>query len=307
MKAVRIHEYNGPEVLLYEEVDVPEIAADEILIRTYASGVNPVDWKIRQGYFQDWIQLPFILGFDVAGQIIAVGNDIKNFQKGDEVCAFIDLKRGGGYAEYSALKQNELTLKPKNIDFACAAAVPLASLTAWQALFDQANLQAGQKILIHAGAGGVGHFAVQLAKWKGAYVYTTASKENTDFLVKLGADEVIDYKNTPFEKVIKEVEVVFDTVGGETQTRSWPLLTQNGILVTIVDPKQAEEQSKKFSAQGKYFRLEPNANQLSEIAQLIEQNVLKPYVSETMQLKDAAKAHQMSELHHTRGKIVLTN
>lgn len=308
MKAIRIHEYNGPEVLQYEDIDVPEIAVDEILIRTYASGVNPVDWKVRTGYLKDMIKLPFTLGYDVAGQIIAVGEQIKNFNKGDEVFAFIDLSRGGGYAEYTVLKENELTIKPKSLDFAHAAAVPLAALSAWQALFDQAHLQAGQKILIHAGAGGVGHFALQLAKWKGAHTITTASESNKQFLLEHGADEVIDYKKEDFSKVLKDkIDVVFDTMGGDVQARSWPLLNDDGVLVSIVDGKQVEEQKNKFKATGKYFRVTPNQVELQKIAELIDQGILKPFVSETMPLKDAAKAQKLSEEKHTRGKIVLTN
>ena len=196
MKAIRIHEFGGPEVLKLEEVPRPIPAAGEVLIKVFATSVNPVDWKIREGQRKEKfpVNFPLIPGWDVSGEIEEVGSDVKNFRKGDEVYSRPDPTKNGTYAEYVVVKANQVALKPKSIDHEQAAAVPLAGLTAWQGLFDYGQLQQGQKVLIHAASGGVGTFAVQFAKWKGAYVIGTTSAENIDFVKQLGADEVIDYK-----------------------------------------------------------------------------------------------------------------
>lgn len=306
MKAVRIHSYGGPDVLVYEDAPRPSIADDEILVRVHAAAINPVDWKIREGYLKQMIahQLPVILGWDVSGVVEEVGSRVKDFQVGDAVYSRPDLTRNGGYAEYIAIPAAEVAAKPQSIDHIAAASVPLAGLTAWQALFDQANLSAGQAVLIHAAAGGVGTFAVQFAKWKGAYVIGTASSRNQDFLRELGIDQVIDYQQTRFEDVVKDVDVVFDTIGGEVQDRSWQALKKGGILVSIVSPP-SKETAAQYGVTEKYFFLQPNAAQLTEIAGLIDAGYVKTIVETILPLNQARQAHELSQSGHTRGKIVL--
>ncbi|HET7118662.1 MAG TPA: NADP-dependent oxidoreductase [Hanamia sp.] len=306
MKAVRIHEFGGPEVLKYEEVPRPATAPDEVLIKVYASGVNPVDWKMRAGLAQSLfpIQLPFIPGWDVSGEIEEVGSDILNFRKGDEVYSRPDPTRNGTYAEYVVVKANQVNSKPKSINHDKAAAVPLAGLTAWQGLFDFGQLKAGQKVLIHAAAGGVGAYAVQFAKWKGAYIIGTASEENIDFLYDLGANEVIDYKTEKFENKVKGVDLVFDLVGGDTQKRSLKVIRKGGRLITTMQP-QNQEAAKLKDIHVEGFMAQSLPEELQQIADLIDSGKMKPVISQIFPLKEAAEAHRKIEGGHTRGKIVL--
>ncbi|HEY0244495.1 MAG TPA: NADP-dependent oxidoreductase, partial [Mucilaginibacter sp.] len=229
MKAIRIHEFGGPEVLKLEDIPVPIPAADEVLIKVYATSINPVDWKIREGQRKEKfpVNLPLTLGWDVSGVIEKMGNAVNNFKYGDEVYSRPDPTRNGTYAEYVVVKADLVSLKPKSVDHIQAASVPLAGLTAWQGLFQYGQLQAGQKVLIHAASGGVGTFAIQYAKAKGAYVIGTASESNIDFVKQLGADEVIDYKNEKFEDKLSDIDLVLDTIGGDTQKRSLKVL-KNG-------------------------------------------------------------------------------
>lgn len=305
MKAVRIHSYGGSDVLVYEDAPRPSIANDEILVCVHAAAINPVDWKIREGYLKQMLghQLPVILGWDVSGIVEEVGSHVKDFQVGDAVYSRPDLTRNGAYAEYIAIRAAEVAAKPKSIAHIAAASVPLAGLTAWQALFDQANLLAGQTVLIHAAAGGVGTFAVQFAKWKGAHVIGTSSR-NQDFLRELGIDQVIDYQQTRFEDVVKDVDVVFDTIGGEVQDRSWQVLKKGGILVSIVSPP-SKETAATYGVTEKYFFLQPKAAQLTEIAGLIDAGYVKTIVETVLPLNQVQQAHELSQSGHTRGKIVL--
>ncbi|MEO6697322.1 MAG: NADP-dependent oxidoreductase [Gammaproteobacteria bacterium] len=306
MKAIRIYEYGGPEVLRLEDAPRPVPAAGEVLIRVHAAGINPVDWKIREGRLQGRVEhrLPLILGWDIAGVIDELGPGVTQFKIGDAVYARPDIARDGGYAEYSVVRASEVALKPKSLDFVHAAAVPLAALTAWQALFDAAKLTAGQKILIHAGAGGVGSFAVQFAHWKGAHVITTASARNAGFVRGLGADEVIDYTKTRFEDGVHDLDVVFDTVGEEVQQRSWKVLKKGGVLVSILAltvPEDAAAQGWRSA----YVFVQPNAAQLTQIAELIDAGKVKPAVETILPLSGVREAHVLSQSHHARGKIVL--
>ncbi len=306
MKAVRIHQYGGPEVLIFEDAPRPEPGSAEVLIRVHAAGVNPVDWKIRAGYLKDIrpYTLPLILGWDLSGVVEAMGPGVVKFKKGDEVYSRPDSSRNGAYAEYIAVKEAEVAFKPKLIDHVHAGAIPLACLTAWQAIFDTAGLSAGQRILIHAAAGGVGSFAVQLAKWKGAYVIGTASEENQDFLRELGVDEPIDYEETQFEDLVRDVDVVFDTMGGDTQKRSWKVLKKGGFLVSIAAPPSAEEAA-KIGVRQAFIWMAPNSAELTEIAGLVDSGKLKAVVETIMPLSDARQAHELIQMGHTRGKIVL--
>ncbi len=306
MKAVRIHEYGSPDVLKYEEAPRPKPGPGEVLIRVHAAGVNPVDWKVRAGYFKQMIQysLPFIPGWDVSGVVEATGPGVARLKDGDEVYSRPDISRDGTYAEYVVVKESEVARKPQSLDHIHSAGIPLAALTAWQALFDAAGLRAGQKALIHAAAGGVGSYAVQLAKWKGALVIGTASGRNQKFLRELGADETIDYQKTRFEDVVRGVDVVLDTLGGDTQKRSWKVLKKGGILVSVVGPPSAEEATAHGVRQAATFT-QPSAAQLTELAKLVDSGKVKSYVETVLPLAEARRAHELSQTGHTRGKIVL--
>lgn len=222
MQAIRIHAYGGPEMLVSEEIPRPIVTSDEVLIRVHAVGVNPLDWLVRKGYLKDVLghTLPLVPGWELSGVIAEIGDTVTAFQVGDAVYTRPDFSRDGGYAEYIAVRASEIARKPASLDHIQAAAIPLVGLTAWQALFDTAHLAAGQTVLIHAAAGGVGTIAAQLAKWKGARVIGTASARNAEFLRDLGVDTVIDYTTTRFEDVAHDVDMVLDSVGGETQERS---------------------------------------------------------------------------------------
>jgi NADPH:quinone reductase-like Zn-dependent oxidoreductase len=305
MKAVQIHAYGGPEVLAYEETDLPQIAADEVLIRVHAAAINPVDWKIREGHLDGFLhhKLPLILGWDVSGVVEAIGPEVTTFQVGDPVYSRPNIERNGAYAEYIAVKAAEVAHKPTSVDHVQAAAVPLAGITAWHALFESAQLAAGQRVLIHAAAGGVGSYAVQLAHWRGAEVIGTTSARNRDFLLGLGADQVIDYQTARFED-IEPVDVVFDTLGGEVQERSWQVLKPGGILVSVIAPPD-QAQAEAHGCRSAFVFIQPRADWLSEMAQLIDSQQLKPIVETVLPLSQVAEAHRLSETGRTRGKIVL--
>jgi NADPH:quinone reductase-like Zn-dependent oxidoreductase len=306
MKAVRIHQFGGTEVLKYEDAPRPQISSDEVLIKVYASSVNPVDWKIREGKSQERFptNFPLTLGWDVSGVVEEIGQDVKNFKKGDEVYGRPFPTKNGAYAEYIAVKENEISIKPVSITHDQAAAVPLACLTAWQGLFDHGLLQKDQKVLIHAASGGVGAFAVQLAKWKGAYVIGTASEKNISFVEQLGADEVIDYKTEKFEDKLEDIDLVFDTIGGDTQKKSLRIIKNGGRLITTVKPDNIDEaKAKNIHLEGYMTKSYPE--QLKQIAALIDEGKLKIFIAEIFPLDRAAEAQELSEKGHTRGKIVL--
>jgi len=306
MKAVRIHEFGGPEVLSIDEIPVPQPAPDEVLIKVHATSVNPVDWKIREGQRKEKfpVKLPLTLGWDVSGTIEALGEKVSAFRKGDEVYGRPDPTKNGAYAEYIVVKANIISLKPTSIGHTEAAAVPLAGLTAWQALFDHGLLKAGQKILIHAAAGGVGTYAIQFAKWKGAFVIGTASSANIDFLKRLGADVVIDYKMEDFETVLSDIDLVLDTIGGETQLKSLNILNAGGRVITTLMPEfVAEAKAKNIHLIG--FTAQSIPDQLVEIATLIDSGKVKPVIEKVLPFTSARQAQTESEQGHTRGKIVL--
>lgn len=306
MKAVRVHEYGGPEVLRYEDAPRPVVKPDEVLIRVHAAGVNPVDWKVRQGLTKDWLKytMPFIPGWDVSGVVESVGLDTMRLKPGDVVYSRPDIARDGTYAEYVAVRESEVALKPKSLDHVHAAAVPLAGLTAWQALFDAAKLEHGQTVLIHGAAGGVGTFAVQLAKLKGAHVIGTASKKNHEFLRSLGADQTIDYNTTRFEDVVHNADVVLDTITGETMERSWQVLKKGGILVSILQPP-SHEKAASLGVRCAHTFVQPSVSQLNEIAKLIDAGKVNVIVEKVFPLWEARAAHELSATGHVRGKIVL--
>lgn len=306
MKAVAMHAYGGPEVLKYEDAARPDPATGEVLVRVHAAAVNPVDWKVRAGHLRGFLNysLPLIPGWDLSGVVEATGAGVTDWKQGDAVYARPDLRRNGAYAEYIAVRASELGHKPRSIDHVQASAIPLACLTAWQALFDAGGLKAGQRVLIHAAAGGVGTFAVQLAKWKGAHVVGTASERNHAFLRELGADEVIDYTKTNFEEVVRDVDVVLDTLAGQTRDRSWNVLKKDGILVSILGQPSPDDAAQRGVRAAGVF-VEPNQAQLGEIAKLVDSGKLRPIIETVMPLAQAARAHEMNQTLHTRGKIVL--
>jgi NADPH:quinone reductase-like Zn-dependent oxidoreductase len=306
MKTVCIYSYGGPEVLVYEDAPRPHPLAGEVRVRVHAAGINPVDWKIREGHLKEMLHhtLPLVLGWDVSGVVESLGSAVTRFKVGDEVFSRPDISRDGAYAEFIVIKESEVALKPHSIDHIHAAALPLAGLTAWQSLFDAGGLAAGQRVLIHAAAGGVGSLAVQLAKWKGAWVIGTASERNHDFLRQLGVDQPVDYETVRFEEAVQPVDVVFDTMGGEVQARSWKVLKRGGILVSIVSPPSAESAVANGVRQAFVFT-QPNAAQLAEIAKLVDAEKLKAIVETVLPLSDATRGQELSERGHTRGKIVL--
>ena len=307
MKAVRFHAYGGPDVLVYEDAPKPEPAAGEVLVKVHATSVNPIDWKIRAGHlkgFRDY-PLPFILGWDVSGVVESAGSGVTGFKPGDEVYGFPDSSRNGAYAEYIAVEQTKLARKPKSLDHIHSAAIPLAGLTAWQALFDTAGLTAGQKVLVQAAAGGVGHLAIQFAKLKGLYVAGTASGRNQEYLKQLGCDLPINYETTRFEDVVHDYDAVVESMGGEVRNRSWKVLKKGGILVALIGPPPSEEDAKAHGVRAIIIWGQANPDQLAEIAKLADSGRVKPEIAAVFPLRDAAKAHQMSETEHVRGKIVL--
>jgi NADPH:quinone reductase-like Zn-dependent oxidoreductase len=303
MKAVRIHALGGPDVLRLEEVPRPEPQARELLIHVHAAGVNPVDWKIREGHLGK-IALPAIMGSDFSGVIEALGPDITEFRVGEPVFGSV-ADQSGSYAEYALASVSQVIETPAALDHVQAASLPIPALTAWQALFDAGKLQAAQTVLIHAAAGGVGSLAVQFAKWKGARVIGTASASNADYVRDLGADQVIDYRSTRFEDVAHNVDLVLDTIGGDTQERSWKTLRKNGILVSIVQPP-AEKNAAAHGIRG-IFVLEDatRMDELSEIADLVVNEQVRTNASIVLPLREARKAQELSQSGHTRGKIVL--
>src|SRR5713101_6495994 len=307
MKAIVVHEYGGPEVLKYEDVPRPVPKENEILVKVIAAGVNPVDSAARSQKFAQSlnIKLPAIPGYDIAGVVEKTGATVTKLKAGDPVYAYIALDKGGGYAEYALATEKETSPKPKSLSCAAAAAVPLVSLTAWQALIDTAKLSAGQTVLIHGGSGGVGSFAIQIAKARGAKVLATASTPNQDLLKQLGVDVAIDYTKQKFEDVAKDVDVVLDSVGKDTLARSYGIVKKGGIIVSLVArPDQAELD--KHGIRGAPLSVEPNSDELAEITKLIDERKIKVIVSQTLPLAEAAKAQAQADTHHTRGKIVLT-
>jgi len=306
MQAVRIHKYGGPEVLVHEEVARPRPVEDEVLVRIEAAAVNPVDWKIREGYLREMLphQMPLIMGWDLSGVVAATGPGVTRFKVGDEVFSRPDLLRNGTYAEYIVIRETEVALKPASVDHLHAAAIPLAGITAWKSLFEVGGLMPGQRVLIHGAAGGVGSNAVQLAKWRGAEVIVTASAHNRDYLQGLGANEVIDYRTERFEEAIGNIDVVFDTIGGDTQERSWQVLKKGGILVSIIAPPSAEKAALLGVRQAFVF-IQPDVAVLAELAKLVDAGKLHTHLDEVLPLSEARRAQVLSQGGHVRGKIVL--
>jgi NADPH:quinone reductase-like Zn-dependent oxidoreductase len=298
MHAVVMHETGGPDVLRYEEAERPEPGDDEVLIRVRAASVNPIDWKYRRGFVDK--QLPAVLGSDVSG--IVESSRAEGFAEGDEVFAFAT---SGGYAELVAVPAARIARKPAGVSHEQAAAIPVVGLTAWQALFDRGGLEAGQTALIAGAAGGVGHFAVQLAKHAGARVIGIGSTRNRDFVLGLGADEYIDYTQQDVADAVSGVDVAFDAVGGDTTESLVPTLREGGILVTIAGAPP-EEAAREHGVRAELHVTSPSSDQMARIAELVAAGEVRVEIADAIPLSEAGRAHELSESRHTRGKIVLT-
>jgi NADPH:quinone reductase-like Zn-dependent oxidoreductase len=304
MKAVVAHEYGGPEVLKFEEVSRPEPKENEALVHVIASGVNPADPLTLSGkYAREFgTHLPLIPGYDIAGIVEKTGVKVTKLKAGDAIYGYPTF--GGGWAEYVTVSEGEVAAKPTSLSFTEAAAVPMGALTPWQALVDVAQLRAGQTILIHGGSGGVGSFAVQIAKARGARVIATASTANQDLLKQLGADVPIDYTKTRFEEIAKDVDAVLDPVGKDTLARSYDVVKKGGIVMSLVArPDRAELE--KRGIRGAAISVHPDAADLAEIARLIDAGKIKPIATHVLPLSEAIEAQQQAATHHTRGKVVL--
>jgi NADPH:quinone reductase-like Zn-dependent oxidoreductase len=305
MKAVQIHTFGGVDVLTYEDVKRPEPQSGEVLVRVRAVGINPVDYVSRQlpvPITTGAAGLPYILGWDISGEVVALGAGVTQFAIGDAVYGMPRFpQEAKAYSEYVTAPVSDIALKPERLTHQEAAGVPLAALTAWQALFDVAHLQAGQS---------VGHFAIQLAKWKGAKVITTTSTRNVAFVRDLGADVVIDYTQQAFEDVIKDVDVVLDTIGGDVLKQSFQVVKRDGVIVSLPGHKGVKELGEQLASKsGIQFALilvHTSGEQMAELATLFDAGQLKTHLDAVFPLKDVAQAHKLSESGHVRGKIVLT-
>jgi NADPH:quinone reductase-like Zn-dependent oxidoreductase len=306
MQAVRIHSYGTSDVLTYEEAPRPIPGEGEALLRVHATTINPFDIGVRSGYMADYFNfnLPLILGTDVSGVVEDLGPGANSFTPGDAVYSRTGVYRDGTYAEYAIANAGEIAAKPKSLDHVHAAAIPHVALTAWQALYELADVSEGQTVLIHGAAGGVGHIAVQLAKLRGAKVIGTASV-NFDLLDSLGVDQAINYADTSFEDVVQDVDVVLDTIGGDTQARSWSILKRGGILVSTVEAPSEDVAAEHGVRQALVLTSPPVGETLTKLAQLVDAGQIQPVVSNVLPLEEAKQAQQIVEGKHARGKIVL--
>jgi len=332
MKAVRQHEFGGPEVLRYEDAPTPELKAGEVLVRVHAIGLNPPDWYLRDGYktlppeWRPQVTFPLILGTDISGVIEAVADDVQRYSVGDEVYSMVRFPSGlaggsGAYAEFVSVLASEIAHKPSSIDHVHAAAAPMSLLTGWQFMVargheEQNPLQAqqhvpvpleGKTVLVNGAAGGVGHFAVQIAKWKGAHVIAVASGEHETFLRELGADEFIDYTKTPPEEVVHDVDLVLDTLGGPSTGRFLRTLKRGGALFPVFPlgfsgGEEAATQGFTVSA----TQVRSNGAQLEEVGRLLDDGTIRVAIDSEFPLHDAHKAHERAAQGHIRGKIALT-
>jgi len=301
MQAIQAQDYGGPEVLVLERAPRPEPNADQVLIQLKASGVNPADWKYRSGVYKQFMQLqfPWTPGMEGSGVVEAVGENITTLKKGDEVYGIVT----GGYAEYALALENDVQLKPAGLTFEQAAALPVGVLTAWGAVIDTAKVEAGQRVLVHGAAGGVGAYAVQLARWKGAHVTGTASADNLEFVRSLGTDKVIDYNATRFETVLKDMDAVIDTVGGDLPERSFQVIRPGGIFVTVaarLSEDAGKAQNMRATGAGR-----ASTDTLKKVSELIEARQLKPVTGVLFPLAEARQAHELSQVGHGRGRIIL--
>lgn len=308
MKAAQFSKYGGPEVIEINEVSSLTPAKDQVLIEVYDATINPFDYKVRRGYMKDSmpLQLPITLGGNLSGVVVAVGEEVSDIQVGDEVFGQSYAFGGGSgaIAEYAISDQNNIALKPKSINHTEAGSLPLVGSSAIQALEQHLNVQKGQKILIHGGAGGIGSIAIQLAKHLGAYVATTVSKDDFEFVKELGADEVIDYETQDFSEILKDFDAVYDTVGGETTDRSFLVLKEGGVLVSMLgEPKKELAEQYGITVIGQ--NTQTDRKNLTRLAQLVDEGVIKPEVDKVFSLDQTTEAFEYAENSHPRGKVVI--
>ncbi|MEC0123291.1 NADP-dependent oxidoreductase [Paenibacillus pabuli] len=329
MKAIRLHEFGGPEVLRYEEAPLPELKPGEVLVRVHAVGINPPDWYLREGYKDlppEWrpsVPFPIILGTDVSGVVEAVATDVQGFSVGDEVYGMVRFPSFGesaAYAEYVAAPASDLAIKPAGIDHVHAAGAPMAVLTAWQFLIELGHNEPnplqpemhrplplnGKTVLINGAAGGVGHFAVQLAKWKGAHVIAVASGKHESFLRELGADEFIDYTKSPPEDIANDVDLVLDTLGGPTTSRFLRTLKRGGALFPVFLGFSDAEEAAKLGVTVSMTQVRSNGPQLAELGGLLNDGTVRVAIDSMFPLANARMAHERASSGHIQGKIVLT-
>lgn len=301
MQTIQAQDYGGADVLVLTQAPIPKPNADQVLIQLKAAGVNPADWKIRSGYFKQFmpLQFPWTPGLEGAGIVQAVGTNVTEFKKGQAVYGIVS----SGYAEYALAEKGDIQPKPDSISYEEAASIPVGALTAWAAVIDTANVQSGQRVLVHGGAGGVGLYAVQLARWKGAHVTATASAKNLELVRSLGTENVIDYNATHFEDVVKDVDVVIDTVGGDLPDRSLQVIRPGGIFVTVAG-RLAEDAGKAQNVRVASAGRAPTEN-LKKINELVEAKQLKPVVGQVFALNEAPKAQELSQTGHGSGRIIL--
>ncbi|WP_294748506.1 NADP-dependent oxidoreductase [uncultured Exiguobacterium sp.] len=306
MKAAYIEKYGGSEQFKVGELEKPVIGPDDVLIEVYAASVNPVDWKLREGYLRQMLsyEMPLVIGWDVAGVIQEVGANVSDLQIGDAVFSRPEIARQGTYAEYVAVDAHLVVKKPESLSFAEAASLPLVSHTAWQVMFEVMDAKPGDRIFIGAGSGGVGTVAIQLAKANGLYVITSTSTKNVDWVKALGADEVIDYKQENPADRVRDVDFVFDTMGGDKQGELYQMLKTNGMLVSISTPPD-EEQAKQHNARSAYVFMQPTGERLQHIAKAVERGELQPVVDRIFDLDQIKEAHDYGEEGHAKGKIVI--
>lgn len=312
MKALVLETPGSVENLVLSNIDMPKISENEVLVQVKAISINPVDVKTRQGkgmYGRLKEISPLILGWDISGVVVETGSAVTEFLVGDEVFGMVNFPgHGQAYAEYIAAPASQLSVKPADVSHEEAAAATLAALTAFQALTTHANVRPGQKVLIHSAAGGVGHFAVQMAKNLGAYVIGTSSAANKDFVLSLGADEHIDYQTQKFEDVVKDADFVLDTIGGDNMDRSLETIKPGGILITIPSG-MAESISEKAQARGIngfFFLVSSNGDDMKSVADLLSKGIVKAHVSQTFPFEEMGKAHLQVESGKTKGKVVVT-
>jgi len=303
IKAIQVHDYGNADQLKLEQIPQPQPQHGEVLVRVRAAGVNPADWKLRSGMMKAFwsATFPYVPGADLAGVVEKVGPGVTAFQPGQAV---FGRSSNGSYAEYSTAPANALAPKPESLSYDEAATIPVGATTAWQGIFDHGNLQPGQRVLILGGAGGVGLFAVQFARWKGAHVIATASTRNIDFVRSLGAETVIDYTKTRVEDEVHNIDLVFDTVGGTALPTAWPTLKRGGTLVSIAGQPD-EAKARELGIRIARFSAQVNSELLNTFAQLIDEGQVKTVVGAVFQLSEAGKAQELSQGGHGRGRIVL--
>lgn len=307
-KAARLHNYGGPDAIEVEDAEIPEPKAGEVVIKVRDAGVNPVDWKIAEGYLKDVMPLkfPVTLGTDVAGVVEAVGPGVTEFSRGDQVYGQAGIATGGSgsFAEFAVATPKTLARKPTAVDFVKAASLPLAGVSALQALTEHIDLRAGQKILIHGGAGGIGSIAIQIAKHIGAEVATTCSKEDTEFVRDLGADKAIDYKTQRFEDILSNLDAVYDTVGGETYERSFKVLKKGGRIVSMLESPR-DDLVNQYGVEAMFQFTQVTNERLIRLAALVESGAIKTHIAKVYPLEDAATALRDLKEHSPKGKMAI--